>query len=405
LRAGNQGGAIVKKPAFAFFDSLASRFVLTMGVVNLFADMTYEGGASINGQFLGMLGAGAAAISIIAGLGEFLGYALRSLAGYVADKSGRYWTVTFIGYAINLLAVPAMALAGDWRVAAVFILLERIGRAIRKPTVEAMLSYTTAELGKGRVYAVNTAMDEIGATVGPLAVAAVLFLGGSYRTCFALLLISSLLALASLTVARVNFPLPSSLEEGPTAQDERFARSYWLHMLAGACFAAGLLSYELIAYHLASTGLVEDSWIPVLLAFATGCGVIASLVFGRLYDQSGLPVVLIAVVLSALFTPLVFQGTLLAALLAMPLWGIGYATQDTLLKAIVAGVLPKGKRSLAFGLFYAGYGVGWLLGSIAAGLLYEYSQVGLIAFAVAAQLASLPVFVFAHRMAAPGGRQ
>jgi MFS family permease len=387
----------VKKPAFAFFDSLASRFVLTMGVVNLFADMTYEGGASINGQFLGTLGAGAAAISIIAGLGEFLGYALRSLAGYVADKSGRYWTVTFIGYAVNLLAVPAMALAGDWRVAAAFILLERIGRAIRKPTVEAMLSYTTAELGKGRVYSINTAMDEIGATVGPLVVAAVLFLGGSYRICFALLLISSLLALASLTVARVNFPLPSKLEEGPTARAERFTRSYWLYMVAGAFFAAGLLSYELIAYHLAATGLVDGGWIPILLAFATGCGVIASLVLGRLYDRMGLPVVLAAVVLSAGFTPLVFQGTLIAALAAMPLWGIGYAIQDTLLKAIVAGVLPKGRRSLAFGVFYAGYGVGWLLGSVAAGLLYEQAQTGLIAFAIAAQLASLPIFMLAHR--------
>jgi len=296
-----------------------------------------------------------------------------------------------------------MALANDWRVAAAFILLERIGRAIRKPTVEAMLSYTTAELGKGRVYAINTAMDEIGATVGPLVVAAVLFLGGSYRTCFVLLLISSLLALAALTVARVNFPLPSSLEEGSTAQGERFTQSYWLYMLAGACFAAGLLSYELIAYHLAETGLVEGSWIPVLLAFATGCGVIASLVLGRLYDRIGLPVVLIAVVLSALFTPLVLQGTLLAALVAMPLWGIGYATQDTLLKAIVAGALPKGKRSLAFGLFYAGYGVGWLLGSIAAGLFYEYSHAGLIAFAITAQLASLPIFILAQRQGKAAG--
>lgn len=387
----------MKKPAFTFLDSLASRFVLTMGVVNLFADMTYEGGGSINGQFLGMLGAGAAAISITAGLGEFLGYALRSVAGYVADKSGRYWTVTFIGYAINLLAVPAMALAGDWRVAAAFILLERTGRAIRKPTVEAMLSYTTAELGKGGTYAINTAMDEIGATVGPLVVAAVLFLGGDYRTCFALLLVSSLLALASLVVARVNFPLPSSLEQEATAQTEGFTPAYWLYMLAGACFAAGLLSYELIAFHLAGAGLVDGSWIPVLLAFATGSGVIASLVLGKLYDRIGLPAVLGGVVLSALFTPLVFQRSLLAVLAAMPLWGIGYAIQDTLLKAIVAGLLPKGKRSLAFGLFYAGYGVGWLVGSVAAGLFYEQSHATLIAFAVAAQVASLPIFVLAHR--------
>jgi MFS family permease len=260
-----------------------------------------------------------------------------------------------------------------------------------------MLSYTTGELGKGRVYALNTAMDEIGATVGPLLVAAILFLGGSYQTCYALLLISSLLALASLTVARVNFPLPSRLEQGSTAKARGFTHSYWLYMAAGACFAAGLLSYELIAYHLAGTGLVEGPWIPVFLAFATGCGVIASLVLGRLYDRVGLPVVLASVVLSSLFTPLVFQGSLLAALLAMPLWGIGYATQDTLLKAIVAGVLPQGRRSLAFGLFYAGYGVGWLLGSIATGLLYEHSHIALIAFAVAMQLASLPLFAVAQR--------
>jgi hypothetical protein len=171
--------------------SNAFRFVLTMGVVNLFADVTYEGGASINGPFLGTLGASAAAVSIIAGVGEFLGYSLRSVAGYVSDKTGRYWLATFIGYGVNLLAVPAMALAGAWPVAAGLVLAERVGRAIRKPTVDSMLSYTTGSLGRGWVYAVNTALDETGATVGPLLIALVLFLKGSYRTGYALLLISA----------------------------------------------------------------------------------------------------------------------------------------------------------------------------------------------------------------------
>jgi hypothetical protein len=76
---------------------MAFRFVLAMGIVNLFADMTYEGGASINGQFLGKLGASAAAVSIVAGAGEFLGYALRSVSGYVSDRTGKYWLVTFVG--------------------------------------------------------------------------------------------------------------------------------------------------------------------------------------------------------------------------------------------------------------------------------------------------------------------
>jgi hypothetical protein len=392
------------KTANIWSDSPAFRFVLIMGLVNLFGDMTYEGGGSINGQFLGNLGASAATISIIAGLGEFFGYSLRSVAGYVADKSGRYWLVTLVGYVINLFAVPAMALAGSWQIAALLIFAERTGRAIRKPSVEAMLSYTTGSLGKGWVYAVNTALDETGATVGPLVMALVLFFKGTYQTAYAMLLIAVIFALISLLAARIAFPVPSKLEQGQTATAKGFTAAYWLYMAAGALFASGLLNFELISYHFSATNIVSGYLIPVLLAFSTGAGVIANLVLGRLFDRFGLPVVLVAVVLSALFAPIVFAGGLIAVWAAMPLWGIGYATQDTLLKAIVAGVLPEGRRNLAFGLFYTGYGGGWLVGSIAMGELYEHSRLGLIVFAFAVQLLSLPLFVLAQRQSRASAR-
>ncbi len=377
--------------------SPAFTFVLTMGVVNLFGDMTYEGGGSINGPFMASLGASAAIVSITAGVGEFLGYTLRSAAGYVADRTGRYWTMTFVGYAINLIAVPAMALAGSWQVAAALIFAERIGRALRKPTVEAMLSYTTGQLGKGWVYAVNTALDETGATIGPLIVALVLLLRGDYRTGYALLLISALLALVSLAFARIRFPLPARLDEGRTAPARGLTSAYWLYMLAGALFAAGLMSFELISYHLSNAKVVSQPWVPVFVAAATAFGVGASLALGKLYDRVALPTVLGAVALSALFSPFVFFGGFYLALFGMLLWGVGYATQDTLLKAVVASVLPEGQRNVAFGLYYAGYGVGWLVGSIVTGLLYEQSRIALVAFAVIIQLTSLPVFVMAHR--------
>jgi len=382
----------------------AFRFVLTMGIVNLFGDLTYEGGGSINGAFLGSLGASAAIISTVAGVGEFLGYSLRSAAGYVADRTGRHWAVTFVGYVINLFAVPAMALAGSWQIAAVLLLAERVGRALRKPTVEAMLSYTTGRHGRGWVYAVNTALDEIGATIGPLVVAGVLAFKGSYHSAYAWLLVSALLALATLTAARVSFPAPEKLDQGERAPDKGFTASYWLFMCAGTCFAAGLMSYELISYHLTRTELVSTAWVPVLLSFATGCGVIASLLLGRTYDRFGLPVVIGGVVASSLFVPLAFatdQRWLVIA--AMPLLGIGYAVQDTVLKAIVAGALPEERRNLAFGLFYSGYGCGWLLGSVAMGLLYDKSRTALLAFALLAQLASLPFFWMAQARAAGKG--
>jgi hypothetical protein len=377
----------------------AFAFVMTMGLVNLFADMTYEGGASINGPFLGSLGASAAAISIIAGAGEFLGYSLRSVSGYVADKTGNYWLITFLGYSINLLAVPAMALAGNWQAAGALIFAERIGRALRKPTVEAMLSYSTGKHGKGWVYAVNTALDETGATVGPLLIALALYLKADFRTGYGLLLISSLLALACLGAARMIFPVPTHLEAGgpATAHAQGFTRAYWLYMVAGAFFAAGLMSFELVSFHLSSARIATGHWIPIFLALATAMSVVASLVLGKLYDKTGIAVVVVAVVLASLFSPLVFFGGFWVALVGLLLWGIGYATQDTLLKALIASVLPEGKRNLAFGLFYLGYGGGWLVGSVTTGLLYEHSRLALVIFAVTVQLASLPFFVIAAR--------
>lgn len=383
--------------------SPAFRFVLTMGIVNLFADMTYEGGASINGPFLATLGASAAAISIIAGVGEFLGYSLRSVAGYVADRTGRHWVVTFLGYGINLLAVPAMALAPSWQLAAAFILAERIGRALRKPTVEAMLSYSTGKHGKGWVYAVNTAMDETGATLGPLLMALVLWSKGgeSYRFGYGVLLASSLLALAALVAARLIFPVPARLEQGgpSTARAAGFTRPYWLYMIAGACFAAGLMSFELISYHLASSRIVSNQLIPVFLAVATVMAVIATLVLGRLYDRIGIAAVVGAVLVASVFSPFVFLGGFWVALAGLLLWGVGYAIQDTLLKALIASVLPANRRNYAFGLFYIGYGSGWLIGSVTAGLLYEQSRSALIVFAVTAQLLSIPFFVLGGRAA------
>ena len=219
---------------YAALAASAFAFVVVMGIVNLFADITYEGGGSINGPFMGALGAGAAAISIVAGLGEFLGYSLRAVSGWAADRTGKYWALTFVGYGINLFAVPAMAFAGNWEIAGVLILTERIGRAIRKPTVGAMLSYSTGALGRGWVYGLNSALDETGATIGPIILAIALSRGLGYRHGYALLFISAACAIAALVVARVIFPVPSRLE---TDSDRRaapagFTPSFWLFMLA-----------------------------------------------------------------------------------------------------------------------------------------------------------------------------
>src|SRR5438132_2902299 len=162
----------------------ALHFVLSVGIANFFADFTFEGSRGIVGPFLGSLGAGAAIVGFVAGLGELMGYGLRSVSGYFADKSHRHWAFAFLGYAVNMLAVPALALAGSWPLAAGLVVSERVGRGIRKPTVEAMLSYAGKSIGAGWVFGLNEALDQAGATIGPLLMALVLYVNGSFRIGF-----------------------------------------------------------------------------------------------------------------------------------------------------------------------------------------------------------------------------
>src|SRR5215813_4697936 len=230
---------------------LAFKFVLTIGVVNLFADVTYEGARSITGPFLASLGASAVAVGLIAGSGELFGYVLRSVAGYVADKTHRYWIVVFGGYVVNMLVVPALALAGNWPMAAVLIMAERTGRGIRKPATDAMLSYAGKSIGRGWVFGLNEGLDQTGATLGPLVVALVLYLQGGYRESFGVLLVSSVLCLATLVIARVWYPRPHELEEKSSEflETKGFSKAFWIYVAGGALIAAGFADFSLVSFH------------------------------------------------------------------------------------------------------------------------------------------------------------
>src|SRR5207249_2800149 len=209
----------------------ALHFVLIIGIANFFADFTYEGARGIIGPFLGSLGASAAIVGLVAGVGELMGYGLRSVSGYFADKSHRHWAFAFLGYTINMLAVPALALTGQWPLAASLVVSERIGRGIRKPTVEAMLSHAGRSIGAGWVFGLNEALDQAGATIGPLLIALMLFLKGGYRTGFGVLLIPALVCLGILVVARFLHPRPQELEElsAQPLATRYLTPTYWIY--------------------------------------------------------------------------------------------------------------------------------------------------------------------------------
>lgn len=377
----------------------ALHFVLIIGIANFFADFTYEGARGIIGPFLGSLGASAAIVGFVAGLGELMGYGLRSVSGYFADKSHRHWAFAFLGYAINMLAVPALALTRQWPLAASLVVSERVGRGIRKPTVEAMLSYAGRSIGSGWVFGLNEALDQAGATIGPLLMALVLYLNGGYRTSFGFLLIPALLCLGTLVLARLLHPRPHELEEGAghTFATTNQTQAYWIYLAAGALLAAGFADFALIGFHFQKANVMPGNMVPVFYAVAMAASALASIPLGRLFDSLGPNVSLFAFLISAAAAPFIFLGTSIFALIGMIFWGIGMSGQGSLFQAMLTGVIPPQKRSTAFGLFDTGYGIAWFVGSAAMGLLYDKSIIAVVLFSVILQLAAIPVLFVANK--------
>lgn len=379
----------MKAPAF--------RFVVLIGIVSLFADMTYEGGRSIAGPFLAQLGATGFIVGVVAGFGELAGYGLRVVAGRLADRTGWYWPLTFFGYAINVLAVPALALAQAWPSAAALLVGERLGRGIRKPSAGSMLAYAGSRLGQGWAFGFHEAMDQTGATLGPLLVAALLALGDGFARAFAVLIVPALLALAALTLARIRFPAPRDLESHATAHIRGFGRSYWLYAAAGACTATGFADFALIAFRLSTAHVIANQLIPVLYAAAMLAGVVTAPLFGRLYDRAPLPTLIASFGAAMCFAPLAFLGARSLAIGGVLLWGFGMSAQETLLPSVIASITPGARRATALGTFDAVYGVAWFIGSAAMGALYDISLPVLAAFSVLLQALALPLFIAAFR--------
>ncbi len=388
--------------------STAVKFVVLLGVVSLFADATYEGARSITGPFLSLLGASGTVVGIVAGFGELVGYGLRLVSGYLTDRTRRYWAITLTGYALNLLAVPVLALAGRWEIAAALLIAERIGKALRTPARDAMLSYATKEVGRGWGFGLHEAMDQIGAIAGPLLVTGVIATQNNYPLAFAILAIPALLAMSVLLTARWLYPSPQDLEPVTTEiKPAGFPRAYWIYLAAVAFVAAGYADFPLIAYHFEKISSVSDEWIPLLYAIAMGVDALAALLFGRWFDYAGIPILMLASLISASSAPLVFLGDFRLAVLGMILWGIGMGAQESILRAAIAGMVSRERRGSAYGIFNTGFGVFWFFGSALMGILYDRSLPALITFSVMMQLASVPLFFVVGRQlrksTKPGG--
>ena len=372
----------------------ALKFVLLIGVVSFFADFTYEGARSITGPYLAILGASATLVGFIAGFGELLGYGLRLVSGRLSERTGEFWPITLFGYVVQMSAVPLLALAPNWRIAGLLIVVERIGKAIRNPPRDVMLSHAAKQIGYGWGFGLHEALDQFGALFGPLVVAAVLAARGNYKTAFAILLVPAIVTLLLLVFARFSYPKPEDLEVSVSnVEASGLPPVFWIYLVGAGLVAAGFADFSLMAYHFEKASVIPNIWVPVFYSVAMGVSGIGSLLFGHLFDRVGIWILVPLTLIAAASAPLVFLGGFWVALIGSALWGLGMGVHESIIPAAVASMVPQQRRPSAYGIFTAGYGVCWFIGSVIIGRLYDVSVFALIVFSVLAQMVAIPIFV------------
>jgi MFS family permease len=399
--------------------------VVWFGIVSLSADMVYEGARSITGPYLAALGASALVVGVVTGAGEAAALVLRLVSGPVADRSGAYWPLTIVGYAMTVVCVPLMAVApflggAGLAFGATMVLLERTGKAVRSPSKSALLAHAASSVGRGKGFAVHKALDQVGAFAGPLLVAGVVALTTHTWAGLAALAVPGVVAMVLLAVIRARVPDMTVYDEPepdesvreepgvvvPTTPavaapalpaPRRLPRAFHLFALSCAASTLGLMTFGLIGFHLSDAGLVRPSLVPVVYAVAMAVEALSALVTGFVYDRVGARVLLVLPVLVALVPALALADRLAVALAGVMVWGAAVGVQDSTVKALVADLVPKARLATAYGVFAAFQGAAALAGGLLAGALYAGARLDLVLVLGACQAASMVLLVVVLR--------
>lgn len=370
----------------------AHHFILLLGLVSLFADATYESARSILGQFLATLGATGASVGLIAGLGELLSYGLRVFSGRLSDRMRWRWRIALLGFSLNMLAVPLLALAQTPAVAAALTFAERTGKAIRNPPRDAMLSSAARRVGAGRGFGLQEALGQIGAIAGPLLIGVLIARGFSYRFSLGILVVPAVLTLVVLCLTRWLYPDPGQLEPASASVEHTaIPRIFWPFLVAGALIACGSLDFALIAYALVQRDESSSAWIPPLYAIAMITQALAALGGGQVFDRRPAVALVTTCLVAIPVAALAFQSGHVPVIGAMVLWGVGVGAQKAVFKATISKLVPIHRRALAFGAFFAAYGMAWFIGSMVMGRLLDLHPAALVVFSLGTQALAVPL--------------
>lgn len=382
--------------------------IILFGVISLLGDIIYEGARSIYGPYTKSIGMDIALVGLITGLAEFFGYFIRLMAGYLSDKSKNYWLFAILGYFL-LISVPLMAISSVWQIVSMFIILERIGKAIRSPAKDTILSSATKHIGTGFGFAIHEALDQIGAIIGPLIFSFILYLtkkNGNeiigYKNSFLFMFIPFAILMVFIILAKVKVPHPERLEIEDKNVGEKLSKVFWLYSLFTIFTTMGFITFAIMGYFFKEKNIFTDHQIPFFYAIGMGVDAVAALIIGRTYDkvknksnnsQAGLKVLIVIPLLTILIPIFTFKANFVTAIISIMLWGIVMGCHETIMKSAIADLTHIKKRGTGYGIFNTFYGLSIFVASSLIAFLYKLSINLVISVIVIFQILSI-VFYF-----------
>ena len=385
---------------------------IALSLLSLFADIVYEGARSISGAYLNILAAPAIAAGILS-LGELMSYVMRLVGGVVAQKaaSGRtYWAIIFLGYA-STLVVPLLALAGSWELALTLFFLERLGKGIRAPPRDVIIAEVTEGIGRGKGFGLHELLDQVGAITGPLIVSLVIALRGypeGYRAAFWMMWIPWILSMSMLMLAARLYPEPRAIaaakEKTPGSSKTTLNRRFWIFLAGSILTMLGFLHWGVISYYAQDSvkiGLLSAEEIALLYLVAMAVDAAIALPIGALYDRLGVKLIIVAPISAALIAPSLFTtpgrpGFYISAVF----WGFTMGIIETIMRAAIADIVPAEARSMAYGIYSFGIGLGWAASGMLLAYLYQVEAImGIIAFCAIMEAAAAIIFMAIPRAA------
>lgn len=381
----------------------AWRFIVSFGTISLLADFVYEGARSITGPLLASLGATALVVGVVTGIGEASALLLRLVSGPLTDRTHRFWAWTIGGYALTVVTVPVLGLTGVLWVACALVIAERVGKAVRSPAKDTLLSYAAASTGRGRGFAVHQALDQIGALIGPLVVAGMLaFTGGHYGPALGVLAIPGVAVLALLVRLRIRVPDPAIYEPSTAPKSSAnepqrpvvrwwatMPRQFWIYSVFTAATMLGFATFGVLSFHMVARGLLPTAAVPVIYAAAMGVDALAALATGWAYDHIGARVLIVLPILAISIPVVAFTASTGWVIVGALLWGAAVGIQSSTLRAVVADLVAPERRASAYGLYAAVLGVATAGGGALTGYLYEHSITTLIIVVATVQVLAL----------------